>query len=117
MRRLLLPLFMMTFTLFGINGCVEEVIVVPQNPVANVSYDFWAGARNVEVDGEIYNDGNTFIRNVELEIRMYDEYNYYISSVFTEFVVNLNPGQYTSFSLDVRERYVYNVEVFVNSIR
>ncbi|MFT5513118.1 MAG: hypothetical protein ACI8SE_001518, partial [Bacteroidia bacterium] len=41
--------------LFTFNGCSDEVPVQGGNPKASVAFDFWAGARNVEVDGEIFN--------------------------------------------------------------
>lgn len=117
MRQLILPFIALFTLLIFQNGCVQEVIIVEPTPLASVTWDYWAGARNVEVDGEIFNDGNTFIRAVELEFRMYDEYGYYINSVFHEFIVNLDPQRISTYSMDISARYVYSVDVVVSRIR
>jgi len=103
--------------LLGIGSCVDEVIIVESVPAASVSWDFWAGARNVEIDGEIFNDGNTFISEVELEVRMFDEYGYLISTAFQSFAVNLEVGRVRNFVMDIREDYVYNIDIRVHRIR
>jgi hypothetical protein len=117
MRQLFLPITLLFVFIGGLSSCVDDVIVVDSNPHASVSWDFWAGARNVEVDGEIFNEGNSFIQVVELEIEMFDDYGDYISTVYKEFVVNLDQGRSTTFAIDVRERHVFTVDVRVNHIR
>lgn len=101
---------------FVITGCVQETIIVAPSPAASVVWDFWAGARHVEVDGEVFNDGNTFIRGVELEVRMFDDHGHFISSVFHNINVNLDPQRVAGFSLDIEERYVFDVEVRIHRL-
>ena len=111
MRQILLPFAALFFILFGLNGCTETIIINNGIPEASVEWDFWAGARSVEVDGEIYNDGNTYIESVELEVLMYDERGHYITSIFQTFGVGMSRYDSFIFSLDIREREVYDVEV------
>lgn len=117
MRQLLLPFTLLTLVVFGLNSCADDVVIIHDTPQASVSFDFWAGARNVEVDGEIFNDGNTFIESVELEIILYDEYGRYINSAFQTFWVDMGPLESFLFSTDLRESQVYDVEVVIHSIR
>jgi len=69
------------------------------------------------VDGEIFNDGSTFIESVELEIVMYDEFGYYLNSVFQTFWVEMEPQRSFLFSTDLREPAVYDVDVIIHNIR
>ncbi|MBO6514961.1 MAG: hypothetical protein JJ975_00235 [Bacteroidia bacterium] len=114
MRQILLPLatlFVLVFT-----GCSDDLDINAGVPEASISYDFWAGARNVEVDGEIFNDGNVHIESVELEIAMYDEYGHYINSVFQTLWVDLRPQDSFVFATDVREVGVFDVEVLLHRL-
>ena len=116
MRRILLPITTVLIFMLTFNGCSETIIIDNGIPVASVQYDFWAGARNVEVDGDIFNDGSTFINAVEIEIALFDEFGHYISSVFQTFQVNLHPRDIFGFSTDIRERNVFDVEVTIHHL-
>ena len=115
MRQIFLPITTVLLILFTFNGCSDDIEVQGNNPRASVVYDFWAGARNVEVDGEIFNDGNTFIEYVEVEIAMYDEFGQYTKSVFQSFSVDLRPQDSFIFSTDFRAFDVYDVEVTIST--
>ncbi len=115
MRQLLLPFMTVLTVLFTFNGCSDDVIVDAANPRASVIFDFWAGSRTVEVDGEIFNDGNTFIEQVEIEIALYDEFGQYIKSVYQGFRVDLRPQDSFIFSTDLREFDVYDVDVLIST--
>ena len=115
MRRII-TIILLASSSFLFNSCVDDRPFIEPHPAASVSFDFWAGARNIEVDGEIINEGNTFIHRVELEVQLFDEFNRYVRSVFLMQVVNLDPNQFVPFALDVRERDIYDVDVFVVSI-
>ncbi|MCB9262425.1 MAG: hypothetical protein H6607_08635 [Flavobacteriales bacterium] len=116
MRRFFYSFIIASLSILSLNGCVEDDFYVYDPPQAVVQYDFWAGARTVEVDGDIINDGNTFISSAEIEIMLYDEYGYYISSVFQTFNVNLYPRDRFSFSTDIQERGVYDVDVRLQAL-
>lgn len=116
MRQLFLP-FISFLIILGFNGCADEVIIVHDDPPrASVVFDFWAGARNVEVDGEIFNDGRSYIESVEVEILMYDEFGQYISSVFQTFFVDMPSQSSYVFATDIRQSYVYDVDVVIHRL-
>ncbi len=115
MRQLFLPFLLAVISVFGLNGCTDDVIINADNPRASLVYDFWAGSRSVEVDGEIFNDGNTRISEVEIEIMLFDEFGQYITSVFQTFPVNLRPYDSFIFATDFRARNVFDVEVEIVS--
>jgi len=117
MRRILTFILVLGLMSTAFQSCVyEEPIIVVSTPDADVFFDFWAGPRNVEIDGEIINDGNTFIRSVELEIRLFDDFGRLISSDLITVDVFLDPRESSFFSFDFRERYVFDVEVIVRQI-
>lgn len=115
MRQILLPFMTVLIVFFTFNGCSDEVPVQSGDPQASVVFDFWAGARNVEVDGEIFNDGNTHINQIEIEIALYDEFGQYIKSAYQSFSVDLRPRDSFIFSTDLREFDIYDVDVFIAS--
>jgi hypothetical protein len=115
MRQILLPFMTVLAVLFTFNGCSDEVPVQGGSPLASVVFDFWAGARTVEVDGEIFNDGSTHINQVEIEIALYDEFGQYINSTYQSFSVDLRPRDSFVFSTDIRENAVYDVEVLIST--
>lgn len=103
---------------FLLQSCVyeETVVVAPAQPDADVFYDFWAGPRFVEIDGEIFNDGNTFITSVQLEVVTYDDMGFVITRDLMMVDVFLNPREVTGFTLDLPVRYVFDVDVRVRDI-
>lgn len=113
MRQIFLPILTVVLAIFVLNGCTDDVVIVSNDARASVMFDFWAGARNVEVDGEIFNDGNTHIEHVELEIMFYDQYGNYMHSVFQTFVLDLHPVESFVFATDVRQSGVYDVDVII----
>jgi hypothetical protein len=117
MRQKVLPILATFLLLVGLQGCSDDGLNNAGIPKASVTFDFWAGARNVEVDGEIFNDGRTFIESVELEILLYDEFDHYINSTFQTFWVNLEPQQSFLFATDLRESDVYTVEVVIHNVQ
>lgn len=103
---------------FLFSSCVyeETVVVAPARPDVDLYYDFWAGPRHVEIDGELFNDGNTFVRSVQLEVRLYDEFGRVISIDWIMVDAFLNPGEVQLFSFNISERYVFDVDVLVHEI-
>jgi hypothetical protein len=99
--------------LIAFNGCYyDEVVIVNEGPPrASVTYDFWAGARNVEIDGELFNDGNVFINEAEIEVLLFDIYGEFISSYFYTFHVDLRSRDFTPFEIDISQRGVFDVDV------
>ncbi|MCB9245180.1 MAG: hypothetical protein H6606_02015 [Flavobacteriales bacterium] len=100
------------------SSCVyeETVVVAPVRPDVDLYYDFWAGPRHVEIDGELFNDGNTFVRAVQLEVRLYDEFARMISTDWITVDVFINPGEVQRFSFNIPERYVFDVDILVREI-
>lgn len=119
MRQKLLLLSTLFITLFAFNGCYyeETIIIEDPTPRASVVFDFWSGARTVEVDGEIYNDGNVYIQSVDIEVFMYDEFGYLLSSYIETIYVGLHPRAFFTFQMDFFERHVYDVDVAIRGIR
>lgn len=115
MRRRILLFALIIGLGFGLSSCVYEEPVIVQVAVADadVSWEYWAGPRFVEIDGEIFNDGNTFLRTVELEFIMYDEFGRVIDVEFVLFDVFLDPGEADFFAVDFRVPYVFDVDVRV----
>lgn len=116
-RTITLILLALSFA-FLFQSCVyeETVVVAPAQPDADVFYDFWAGPRFVEVDGEIFNDGNTFITAVQLEVVTFDDLGYVISRDLLTVDVFLNPREVGGFTIELPVRYVFDVDVRIRDI-
>jgi hypothetical protein len=115
MRQILLPIMTVLTMLLLSNGCSDETEIQGNDPRASVAFDFWAGARNVEVDGEIFNDGNTYIEHIEIEILLYDEVGQYINSAYQSFAVDLRPQDSFIFTSDLHEYEIYDVDVLITT--
>ncbi len=117
MRRILTFILALGLMSTAFQSCVyEEPVVVVATPDADVFFDFWAGPRSVEIDGEIFNDGSTFIRAVELEVRLFDDFGRLITTDFIVVDVFLDPRETGFFSLDFNRRYVFDVDIIVRNI-
>jgi hypothetical protein len=118
MRRLALLFLLAGAMTASLNSCVYEETVVVHSaiPQADVFFDFWAGARNVELDGEIFNDGQTFIKAVELEISFFDEFGVLMGRDFVTIDVFIHPRQSSTFALDFSRRYVFDIDVRIVDI-
>lgn len=100
--------------LLVMSSCVkEEVYVYRELPQADVLFEFWSGPSGTWVEGEIYNDGNTYINAVELEVRLYDHRGFVIETDWYWINTYSYPGEASGFTLDLWEPYVYDVSVRV----
>jgi len=115
MRRLFQPIATL-FLILGLSGCGDDIDVRNGIPQASVTFDFCAGARNVEIDGEVFNDGRSHISEVDLEILLYDEFGNFMNSSFQTFYVDLLPGESFFFATDLRERNVFDVDVVIQNL-
>jgi len=95
-----------------LTSCVyEEPVVVTAQPRVAVNYDFWTGARHVEIDGSVFNSGNVEVGSVNIEFILVDEFGYAISSSWHRYRVNILPGQEFFFSIDIGEIGVFGVRL------
>lgn len=93
-------------------SCVyEEPVVITANPRVAVSYDYWTGARHVEIDGSVFNNGNVEVETVNIEFLLLDEFGDVISSSWHRYRVRILPGQEFFFSIDIGEFGVYDVRL------
>ena len=93
-------------------SCVyEEPVIITANPQVAVNYDYWTGARHVEIDGSVYNNGNVEVRSVNIEFVLLDEFGRAISSSWHRYRVDIIPGQEFFFSIDIGEYAVYDVRL------
>lgn len=89
----------------------DDPVVVTAQPSVAISYDFWTGARHVEIDGSVLNNGNVEVQTVNIEFILVDEFGYAISSSWHRYRVNILPGQAFFFSIDIGEFAVYDVRL------
>jgi hypothetical protein len=102
--------------LLALSGCVREE--VPYYPVTNaaVQFDYWSDRYGTDIEGEIYNDGETYIDAVQLEVRTYDNRGFIIDYEYFWLDTYFYPGDVVGFTLRSPITYAANVEVYVNSI-
>jgi hypothetical protein len=93
-------------------SCVyEETVVITGNPRVAIDFDYWTGARHVEIDGSVFNNGNLNVRSVNIEFILLDEFGDMISSSWHRYRVDIHPGQEFFFVIDIGEYYVYDVHL------
>jgi hypothetical protein len=99
----------------GLSACSEEPIYY-DGPMsyASVNYEFYGDFSGTQIDGRIYNDGETFLESVELEIRLYDDAGFIVDYEYLWVDLFAYPGQETSFFADLPYTYIYDVRIFVN---
>lgn len=104
---LLLGLAVTTFS-----SCVrEEVYVYNEIPDADVVYDFWSGPAGTLIEGEVFNDGTTYLYAVELEVYMFDRYGDLIEKDWYWVNTYSYPGESSFFTLDLGVPHVSNVDI------
>ncbi len=98
------------------SSCVRETIVIndPLITDADIYYEYTADAWGTIVQGEVYNDGETFIDAVQLEIRLYDRRGVIIDYEYLWVDTYFNPGQSVGFYVDLPYRGVWDVDVVIN---
>ena len=98
------------------SGCVRETVVVNVPPVtdADVYYEYQADAWGTVVQGELFNDGETYIDAIQLEIRLYDRRGFVIDYEYVWVETYFNPGQSVGFYVDLPHRGVWDVDVVIH---
>ena len=98
------------------SGCVRETVVVNVSPVtdADVYYEYQADAWGTVVQGELFNDGETYIDAIQLEIRLYDRRGFVIDYEYVWVETYFNPGQSVGFFVDLPHRGVWDVDVVIH---
>lgn len=101
-----------------LSSCIrEEVIIVePVRQTADINYSFYTSRNFVEIEGDIINTGNTYIRGAEIRFQLYDSYGYLVATYFESFDLSVAPGDGRYFYIDIPERYIYDVRSDVWSI-
>lgn len=99
-------------------GCADEKprVVVAEPPQIEVSYNFWTGARHVEVDGEIINDGPGYAAEVELEFQFFDRYGDWVQTEYRSFIVELPQKHSTGFFADFGFTGIHDIDVRVAGV-
>ncbi len=107
-------LLIIGLSLITLSSCVrEEVYIYQDRPDADVIYEYWTGPSGTLIEGEIFNDGNTYLNSVELQVRLYDNRSHLIESEYYWINVYSYPGESSFFTLDLWEPYVSDVEIRV----
>ena len=106
----------MSLGLFLMTGCVKETIVIndPLITDADLYYEYIADSWGTEVEGELYNDGETYIEAVQLEVRFYDRRGNILDYEFVWVDTYFHPGGSVGFYFDFPNTGVYDVDVLIN---
>jgi len=99
-----------------LTSCVQETVVVNDRLItdADVYYEYTADSWGTTVEGEIYNDGETYIEAVQLEIRLYDRRGFIIDYEYLWVDTYFNPGQRVGYFVDLPHTGVWDVDVVIN---
>ena len=113
MKKIVLYFILATVAL---SGCMREE-VVPYTPItdADIFYEYYSDRYGTIIEGEIINDGETYIEAVQLEVRMFDRYGYLINFDYIWVDAFFYPGEAVDFYFDLPERYVHSVEVYIHA--
>lgn len=100
---------------FGLSACSDEPVLY-NTPLsyASINYEFYSDFSGTQIDGIIYNDGETFLESVELEVRLYDDVGYIVDYDYVWVDTYAYPGDATRFYLNLPYSYIHDVRVFVN---
>jgi len=73
-------ILMMGMAVLFLSSCVRETVVIndPLITDADLYYEYTADSWGTWIEGELYNDGETYIDAVQLEVRLYDRRGYII---------------------------------------
>jgi hypothetical protein len=95
-------------------GCAREEDPYIHITDADVFYDYYSDRYGTSIDGEIINDGETYIEAVQLEIRLYDIDGYLIDFEYVWIDTYFSPGESIPFFFEFSEPWVYDVDVDVH---
>ena len=103
-------------SLVFMTSCVRETIVVndPLITDADVYFEYTADAFGTIVEGEVYNDGETFIDAVQLQIGLYNRRGVLIDYEFVWVDTYFHPGGSVGFYFDLPYYNVYDVSVDIH---
>lgn len=109
-------ILMMGIAALFLTSCVRETVVIsdPLITDADVYFEYIADDWGTTVQGELYNDGETYIDAVQLEIRLYDRRGYIIDYEYVWVDTYFHPGGTATFYVDLPQRGVYDVDVLIN---
>lgn len=109
-------IWMIGIAVLFLTSCVRETVVIndPLITDADVYFEYIADDWGTIVEGELYNDGETYIEAVQLEIRLYDRRGYIIDYEYIWVDTYFHPGRTAPFYLDLPQRGVYDVQVIIN---
>ena len=98
------------------SGCVRETIVIndPLITDADLYYEYTADNWGTIVEGEVINDGETYINAVQLEVRLYNRRGVIIDYEYVWVDTYFYPGGRVGFYFDFPQTGVYDVEVLIN---
>jgi hypothetical protein len=107
---------LMGLALVFMTGCVKETVYIPDTLItdADVYYEYTADNFGTIIEGDIYNDGETFIDAIQLEIRLYDRRGVIIDYEYPWIDTYFNPGGTVGFYFDLPYANVYDVDVRIN---
>ena len=104
------------FGFLFLSGCVKEEILYYPITNAAVQFDYWSDRYGTDIEGEIYNDGETYIDAVQLEVRTYDNRGFIIDYEYFWIDTYFYPGDIINFSIGSPITYAANVEIYVSRI-
>lgn len=109
-------MILLSLLLVFMSSCVTETIVVndPLITDADVYYQYTADSWGTRIEGELYNDGETYIDAVQLEIILYDRRGVVIDYEYVWIDTRFHPEGWVDFVLDLPHRGVWDVDVLIH---
>lgn len=98
------------------SGCVQETIVVSDRLItdADLYYEYVADSWGTSVEGELFNDGETYIDAIQLEVRLYDRRGIIIDYEYVWVDTYFHPGGAVGFYFEFPQRGVFDVDVRIH---
>ena len=98
------------------SSCIRETVVINEPLItdADVYFEYTADSWGTIVEGEIYNDGETYINAVQLEIRLYDRRGVIIDYEYVWVDTYFNPGESVGYYVELPQRGVWDVDVLIS---
>ncbi|MFY0644391.1 MAG: hypothetical protein JXR19_07975 [Bacteroidia bacterium] len=97
----------------GLSGCSKEEFHYHGYPDADVIFTYWTGPSGTIIEGEVYNDGETYLEAVELKVSLFDHHGDLINEDWYWINTFSYPGEETYFTFDLSIPYVDDVRVKV----
>ena len=110
-------LYTLLIGIVALTGCAREETPYIGYPGADVSYTYWTGPSGTIIEGEVFNDGETYLEAVELEVELLDHKGRLLERDWFWVNTYSYPGEQSLFTFDLSMPYVDQVVVNVTDFR